>query len=72
MYIENKQTLKAMAKRGLIQWPVRGDDRFCYVDYAKDANGHDISSFEYKGAKYRLRYNSGCFYPYVAFESLIK
>ncbi len=65
-YIKDKNVLKAMNKQGLIVWPAeRDDDRFCYVNNAKDEKGHDIDSFVYKGNEYRLSYVSGCFYPYV-------
>ena len=54
--ITNATTLKALAKRGFITWPV--DKGFKYVD------GNN-STFEFKGRKFELQYQDGCFYPFV-------
>jgi hypothetical protein len=62
--IESVATKKMLAKAGLIKFPVDTNSKgkpFAYVDNGKDDN----DSFEHKGKKYRLKYHSGCFYPFL-------
>ncbi len=58
-FITHAGTLKAMAKRKLIKYPI--DEGHCYVDEI-----NNLTSFEYKGHQYCLKYINGCFYPFVA------
>ena len=71
-------TLRAMARAGFI---VLGDEfgkqvrhwtgrlvKVWYVEDAGPALEHWWSSFEFKGVRYRLRYVSGCFKPFVCRE----
>ena len=66
--VKNMNTLKAFEKRGLVTFcrdtgtKIEGlysSKKFTcyYIDEAK--------SFEHKGKKYREKYFSGCFYPYL-------
>ena len=63
--VDSKSTLRYMAKKGLIEWPVRMDnenvlhENFTYVRPLKGME------FEYAGDKYRIKYLDGAFYPYV-------
>ena len=67
--VKNLNTLKAMAKRGLVEFcdqtgfKIRGlysrDTFTCYYVW----EGKD--RFEYKGQSYGIKYFDGCFYPYV-------
>lgn len=67
--ITNNKTLKMLADAGKIIWPVMTNNskgiKFKYVDEV-DGVG---SSFEFKGTKYRMKYVSGCFYPYLFTEN---
>ncbi len=62
--VDNNRTLKMLNDAGLIVWPCMINNskgiKFKYVDTVNDND-----TFEYKGTKYRLKYHSGCFMPYV-------
>lgn len=66
--VENKTELKNLAKAGKIIWPVMTNNSkglpFKYVDEV-DGVG---STFWHKGKFYRMKYHSGCFYPYLYCE----
>lgn len=63
--VNDTRTLKMLAKAGKIVWPVLTNNSqkipFKYVDEIEGVG----ASFEHNGKKYRLKYHSGCFYPYV-------
>ncbi len=56
--IRDGRTLKAMARKGHIQYPV--DTGHPYVDHEGLPR-----VFDYKDNKYNIDYFSGCFYPFV-------
>ena len=56
--ITDGRILSAMARRNLIKYPI--DIGHPYVDEEK--RGMD---FIYKNNNYRIKYFSGCFYPFV-------
>jgi len=67
--VKDLSALKAMAKQGLIELHAQtgskikglygGDSFTCYYVWDGKYN------FEYKGAKYGIKYFDGCFCPYV-------
>lgn len=64
--VNDPRLLKALSKAGKIaEWPVMRNNSkgkpFIYVDEAEGVG----MSFEHKGVNYRLKYHSGCFYPYL-------
>jgi len=63
--VNDTRTLKALSAANKIVWPVMTNNSkgkpFRYVDEVKGVG----MSFEHNGKKYRLKYHSGCFYPYV-------
>lgn len=63
--ITSVATLKMLAKANKIVWPVMTNNSkgipFKYVDEVESVG----MSFEYKGNIYRMKYLSGCFYPYL-------
>jgi hypothetical protein len=63
--IENNRTLKMLNDAGKIVWPVMVNNskgiKFKYVDNGKD----NEDNFTHKGVNYRLKYHSGCFFPFV-------
>lgn len=69
--ITNTRTLRAMAKRGLIEWAPRLErhwtgytvKRLHVQPGPKLQNWYD--TFRYRGKEYRLRYVDGCFHPFV-------
>ncbi len=64
--IDNPKTLKRLKIEGLIDWPITrhgvksNGKPFSYVDET-----HGMSFTDTKGRNYRLKYHSGCFFPYV-------
>ena len=65
--IRDGRTLRAMAKRNLLTWPVpvhgiKSNDKG-YFPYVDEENRK--RSFEYKGNSYRIDYVDGCFFPFV-------
>lgn len=60
-------TLKRLAKEGLIEWPITrhgvkaNGKPFSYCDETDKG----MSFVDSKGVKYRLKYVSGCFFPYL-------
>lgn len=63
--VNDSKTLKALNAAGLIVWPVMTNNSkrilFKYVDEIDNVG----MNFTHNGNTYQLRYNSGCFYPYV-------
>ena len=63
--VNDIKTLKKLAAANKIVWPVMTNNSkakpFRYVDEVEGVG----MSFEHNGNKYRLKYHSGCFYPYV-------
>jgi hypothetical protein len=55
--ITNLNTLKAMAKAGLIKL-TKDTAKFKYIDEAPH-------TFIYNGQTYKTQYLSGCFYPFI-------
>jgi hypothetical protein len=55
--ITNLNTLKAMAKAGLIKL-TKDTAKFKYIDEAPP-------TFIYNGQTYKTQYLSGCFYPFI-------
>jgi hypothetical protein len=74
--VRNVKTLKAMAEKGLIKLlpetgtKIKGlySNKTFPCVYVDDYGDGVHGGFEYKGVKYRLKYFSGCFYPYVAYD----
>jgi hypothetical protein len=69
--ITNPRTLRAMAKRGWIEWQDGRERHWTGATVkrrhvqpgAKLENWYD--TFRYRGREYRLRYVDGCFHPFV-------
>lgn len=79
MIVQTMATLKGMENAGLIKFAphtgvkVKGlyGGKDFVIHYVDDTMPGVPSLFTYKGAKYKLTYVSGCFYPYVKFVSKI-
>ena len=63
--ITDGRTLRGMATKGHIQYPV--DKGHPYVDHEGLPR-----RFEYKGKDYSIDYFSGCFYPFVIVGNFLK
>lgn len=67
MQITNPKTLNNLAKAGFIKWPVLvnwPENKKPYPKYVDEVEEIG-SSFEYNKTQYRLKYVSGCFFPYL-------
>jgi hypothetical protein len=68
--VTSHSELRKLAKAGLIVFPVTTNwnpntKPFTYVD---EVGGVGMS-FTHKKIKYRMKYHSGCFYPYLYTEN---
>jgi len=57
--ITDGRTLRAMSRQGFFEFPVDGSNN-PYVDELDNPR-----HFEYHGNKYKIKYCSGCFFPFV-------